>query len=182
MKVPSLSFASMTKGIEIDDKVGLVITDPNVQKKYKGLLADIILQILRIPFGHHMSLKVKIFEPKSLMDRFLNCFDTINHYILSAADANVSPIERMKYVMTSIISCLYLTVQQLKPFNPFLFFSFQGKMPCGAKVYVEQVTHTPLASRIYIIYLRNLWLFVLFCPVGRAGKCHVRSAEGPLCV
>ena len=45
----------------------------------------------------------------------------------------------------------YIFQQQLKPFNPFLGETFQGEFPDGTKVYCEQVTHSPLCCRFYVV-------------------------------
>ena len=148
---PDYTKNGIYKGIRIDDKNGLVITDPNVTKKYSGLVSNIILQILKVPFGHHISLQVKMFEPKTLIERLTNLFSFANKYLIKASDKNLSYIERFKLVLTFGFCGLYIPAQQLKPFNPFLGETFQGEFPDGTKVYCEQVTHSPLCCRFYVI-------------------------------
>ena len=149
---PDYTKNGIYKGIRIDDKNGLVITDPNVTKKYSGLVSNIILQILKVPFGHHISLQVKMFEPKTLIERLTNLFSFANKYLIKASDKNLSYIERFKLVLTFGFCGLYIPAQQLKPFNPFLGETFQGEFPDGTKVYCEQVTHSPLCCRFYVVY------------------------------
>jgi hypothetical protein len=151
-KEPDYTLKGIYKGIEINDKVGLVIVDPNVKKKYSGLVADIIIQLLKVPFGHHMCLNVKIFEPKCLEERLTNVFSYANRYLIPANDPSLSPYDRFKSVITFIMSGMYIPAQQLKPFNPYLGETFQGELPNGAKIYVEQVTHKPLCARFYMFY------------------------------
>ena len=151
-KEPDYTLNGIYKGIEINDKVGLVIVDPNVKKKYSGLVADIIIQLLKVPFGHHMCLNVKIFEPKCLEERLTNVFSYANRYLIPASEPSLTPYDRFKSVITFIMSGMYIPAQQLKPFNPYLGETFQGELPNGAKVYVEQVTHKPLCARFYMFY------------------------------
>ena len=151
-KEPDYTMNGIYKGIEINPKVGLVIVDPNVKKKYSGLVADIIIQLLKVPFGHHMCLNVKIFEPKCLEERFTNVFSYANRYLIPASDPSLSTYDRFKGVITFIMSGMYIPAQQLKPFNPYLGETFQGELPNGAKVYVEQVTHKPLCARFYMFF------------------------------
>ena len=151
-KEPDYSKEGIYKGIKLDDKLGLVITDKNVLAKYSGLLKDMIWQILKVPFGHHISLKIKMFEPKTLIERVTNIFSYANKYLIPASNKNLNNIERFNLVLTFAFSGLYIPAQQLKPFNPFLGETFQGEFPNGGKIYVEQVTHSPLAMRFYIIY------------------------------
>ena len=49
------TFKAIFNGIDINDKSGLVISDPKLKKKFSGLVKDIIFQILQVPFGHHIS-------------------------------------------------------------------------------------------------------------------------------
>ena len=161
-KDPDYTLKGIYGGIEINDKVGLVIIDPKVKKKYSGLVADIIIQLLKVPFGHHMSLNVKIFEPKCLEERLTNVFSYANKYLIPASEPSLSSYERFKLVITFIMSGLYIPAQQLKPFNPFLGETFQGELPNGAKVYVEQVTHKPLCARFYMFYKKIYKLYGYF--------------------
>ena len=155
-KEPDYSKEGIYKGIKIDNKNGLVVIDKVVLKKYSGLLKNMIWQILKVPFGHHISLQIKMFEPKTLIERVTNIFSYANKYLIPASNKNISSYERFKLVLTFALSGLYIPAQQLKPFNPFLGETFQGEYPNGAKVYVEQVTHTPLAMRFYITY-KNIY-------------------------
>ena len=159
---PDYSLNGIYKGIEINPKVGLVIVDPNVKKKYQGLVADIIIQLLKVPFGHHMCLNVRIFEPKCLEERLTNVFSYANKYLLMANDPQLDPYERFKIVITFIFSGLYIPAQQLKPFNPYVGETFQGELPNGAKVYCEQVTHKPLCIRFYMFYKTEYKLYGYF--------------------
>ena len=150
---PDYSLDGIYKGIQINPKVGLVIIDPKVKKKYSGLVADIIIQLLKVPFGHHMCLNVRIFEPKCLEERATNVFSFANKYLIMGSNPSIDPYERFKLVITFIMSGLYIPAQQLKPFNPYLGETFQGELPNGAKIYCEQVTHKPLCVRFYMFYL-----------------------------
>ncbi len=156
LRIPDYTKEGIYKGIKIDNKNGLVIIDPNVTKKYSGLITNMIWQILKVPFGHTISLQIKMFEPKCLMERFTNVFSLINYFLIPASNPKISPLERFKLITTFGISGLYIPVQQLKPFNPTLGETFQAELSNGTKLYVEQVSHIPLASRFYIIY-QNLY-------------------------
>ena len=149
---PDYTLNGIYKGIEINPKVGLVIVDPDVKRKYSGIVADIIIQLLKVPFGHHMCLNVRIFEPKCLEERLTNVFSYANKYLIMANDPLMDPYERFKTVITFIMSGLYIPSQQLKPFNPYVGETFQGELPNGAKIYCEQVTHKPLCVRFYMYY------------------------------
>ena len=167
-KEPDYTLNGIYKGIQINNKVGLVIVDPVVKKKYSGLVTDIIIQLLKVPFGHHMCLNVRIFEPKCLEERFTNVFSYANKYLIAGSDPNMDPYERFKTVIAFIFSGLYIPAQQLKPFNPYVGETFQGELPNGAKVYCEQVTHKPLCIRFYMFF-KNVYKFYGYF------NCSVRS-------
>ena len=167
-KEPDYSLKGIYRGIEINPKVGLVIVDPVVRQKYHGIVLDIILQLLKVPFGHHMCLNVRIFEPKCLEERFTNVFSYANKYLIMASDPLIDTYERFKLTITFIFAGLYIPCQQLKPFNPYLGETFQGELPNGAKIYCEQVTHKPLCVRFYMFYKTVYKFYGYF-------NCSVRS-------
>ena len=184
-KEPDYSLAGIYKGIQINPKVGLVIVDPKVKKKYSGLVADIIIQLLKVPFGHHMCLNVRIFEPKCLEERATNVFSYANKYLIMGSNPSIDPYERFKLVITFIMSGLYIPAQQLKPFNPYLGETFQGELPNGAKIYAEQVTHKPLCVRFYMFYKRVYKLYGYFNFSVRSeglGSTMYVCQQGPLTV
>ena len=154
-KPADVSFKSIYSGIYINNKSGIVITDPVVKKKFSGLIKDIIFQILKVPFGHHISLNIKIFEPKTILERYTSIFSYANIYLLPASDPKIIPYERLKSVIIFLCGGLYIASQQLKPFNPFVGETYQGELPNGAKLYVENVTHKPLVARFLLIYKKK---------------------------
>ena len=146
------SLKAVFEGIYINDKLGLVITDPVVKKKFSGLIKDIIVQILKVPFGHHISLNVKIFEPKTILERYTDTFSYANTFLIPASNPKLTPYERFKLVIAFEFAGIYIACNQLKPFNPFVGETYQGELPNGAKLYVENVTHKPLVARFLLIY------------------------------
>ena len=149
------SIKALFDGIEINDKSGFVITDPVVKKKFSGLIKDIIIQLLQVPLGHHISLNVKIFEPKTVLERYISIFSYANIFLLPASNSNLTSYERFKLIITFQLAGMHVGCQQLKPFNPFMGETFQGELPNGAKIYVENVTHKPLVARFLIIYKKK---------------------------
>ena len=149
------SFKSIFSGIYINDKLGLVISDPIVKKKFSGLVKDIIFQVLQVPFGHHISLNVKIFEPKTILERYTSSFSYANTFLLQASDSKLTPYERFKLIITFQFAGMYIGCQQLKPFNPFVGETYQGEFPNGAKLYVESISQKPLLARFLLIYKKK---------------------------
>ena len=149
----NLSKSEVLKGILIKDDVGLLLVDPLVCKKFSGMLGDLIKQILKVFFGHKISLNVKLFQPLSLSQTLLNYFSFIPKFILPAVNPNLTPLDRMKLVISLGISGLYMNAQQLKPFNPLISETFQGIFDVKEKieVYSEQTSNYPTLTRYYIL-------------------------------
>lgn len=148
-----LSKSEVLKGILIKDDVGLLLVDPLVCKKFSGMLGDLIKQILKVFFGHKISLNVKLFQPLSLSQTLLNYFSFIPKFILPAVNPSLTPLDRMKLVISLGISGLYMNAQQLKPFNPLISETFQGIFDVKEKieVYSEQTSNYPTLTRYYIL-------------------------------
>ena len=155
-KSKDLSKGEVLKGILIRDDVGLLLVDPFVCNKFSGMLGDLIKQILKVVFGHKISLNVKLFQPLSLSQTLLNYFSFIPKYILPSLNPELSPISRMKYAISLGISGLYMNAMQLKPFNPLISETFQGIFDLEDKenkieVYSEQTSNYPTLTRYYIL-------------------------------
>ena len=148
-----LSKNEVLKGILIKDDVGLLLVDPLVCNKFSGMLGDLIKQILKVFFGHKISLNVKLFQPLSLSQTLLNYFSFIPKFILPAVNPSLTPLDRMKLVISLGISGLYMNAQQLKPFNPLISETFQGIFDVKEKieVYSEQTSNYPTLTRYYIL-------------------------------
>ena len=148
-----LSKSEVLKGILIKDDVGLLLVDPLVCNKFSGMLGDLIKQILKVFFGHKISLNVKLFQPLSLSQTLLNYFSFIPKFILPAVNPSLTPLDRMKLVISLGISGLYMNAQQLKPFNPLISETFQGIFDVKEKieVYSEQTSNYPTLTRYYIL-------------------------------
>ena len=155
-KSKDLSKEVVLKGILIKEDVGLLLVDPLVCNKFSGMLGDLIKQILKVVFGHKISLNVKLFQPLSLSQTLLNYFSFIPKYILPCVNNDISPLDRMKYVISFGISGLYMNAMQLKPFNPLISETFQGIFDIEDKenkieVYSEQTSNYPTLTRYYIL-------------------------------
>ena len=155
-KSKDLSKEEVLKGILIKEDVGLLLVDPLVCNKFSGMLGDLIKQILKVVFGHKISLNVKLFQPLSLSQTLLNYFSFIPKYILPCVNNDISPLDRMKYVISFGISGLYMNAMQLKPFNPLISETFQGIFDIEDKenkieVYSEQTSNYPTLTRYYIL-------------------------------
>lgn len=148
---PDYSKDSILNGNVIDDKHGLLLVDKEIMKKFRGIIGDLITQIIKAAFGVKISMKVKFFEPKSTLQRIADYWSFAPVYLNKAADPSLTPLERIKHVITFAVSGLYISTKSLKPFNPVVGETFEGEFENGAKVYLEQVSGSPVISRFLII-------------------------------
>jgi hypothetical protein len=146
---PNLTKEEILYGMIVDDKKGLLLVDRNIMKKFRGIISDMIKQILSV-WLRPISLKVVLFEPKSILHRISEYWSFAPQFLNKAALAD-SALERMKYVIAFAIGGLYIPTKQLKPFNPLIGETFQGEFENGAKVYVEHISHYPNYARFLII-------------------------------
>jgi len=185
LKPVELTFDYCFEGIEINDKLGAVVKDPIIKKKFAGLVKDIIFQLLKVPFGHHISLNVKIFEPKTVLERYSSIFSYVNVILLPVCEPKIEPYERFRAAISFLVGGMHIGCQQLKPFNPFDGETFQGELPNGAKIYVENVTHKPLVARFYIIYKKKYEIsgyWDLAVVAKNLGNEMLIQQRGPICI
>jgi hypothetical protein len=146
---PSLTKESILEGMVINDKIGLVLVDKHICSKFKGIVSNMISQMLSAIFmGKPISLLVRLFEPKSTLQRITDYWSFAPIFLKQAVNNN--PLERMKKVITFAVAGLYIPTKQLKPFNPMIGETFQGKFENGMFVYVEHISHYPTMSQFYL--------------------------------
>ena len=126
LRKPDLSKKGYLEGVVIDNKKGLLLVSEEISQKFKGILVDLIAQLLKVISGHKISMKVRLFQPRSLTQTYSYYWMNLPKFIPKCTDANMTPLERMKNVMAFAISGLYLGSMALKPFNPLISETFQG--------------------------------------------------------
>lgn len=79
---------------------------------------------------------------------------------LEAASKTGDHLERVKLVLSGVISNLALNVSKMKgkgPLNPMLGETFQARLSNGTMIYVEQVSMHPHTTLIYVVGPDNLY-------------------------
>jgi len=104
----------------------------------------------------NISLPVRIFEARSFLERITDtwCYAPL---FLRRASLACEPIERLKWVVTFVISGLHRGVKQMKPFNPILGETWQAKYRDGTQLYFEQTSHHPPISSFQVFGPNNLY-------------------------
>jgi hypothetical protein len=133
---------------------GLKLIDKEIAKKQGGVLKDVLksagAKILEGKSAVSLSLPVRIFEPRSMLERFVDLFLYAPTFLNAAADAT-DPVERMKYVMTFAVAGLHHGVGQMKPFNPILGETYQAVLNDGTEVCCEHTSHHPPISNFQLL-------------------------------
>lgn len=78
----------------------------------------------------HISLPIKIFEPRSSIQRIVDMWSFAPKFLKQAADTK-DHLERFKQVIAFAMSGLYICTSQYKPFNPILGETLQGEFRDG---------------------------------------------------
>lgn len=78
----------------------------------------------------HISLPIKIFEPRSSIQRIVDYWSFLPK-VLEEASKIDDHLERFKRVLSLAISSCYICTSQFKPFNPLLGETFQGTLQDG---------------------------------------------------
>lgn len=105
-----------------------------------------------------ISLPVRIFEKRSAIERICDLWATGPIYLNKAAKAN-SSFEKMKHVITFVISSAYGVVDMRKPFNPIIGETFEGYWPDGTWIYLEHISHHPPISSFLVENVGVYWLY-----------------------
>jgi len=96
----------------------------------------------------NVSLPIRIFEPRSFLEKTANDFSN-TPYFLEKAQACSDPLQRFKWISTWQVATLHLEPQMMKPFNPILGETFQGSFG-NYEVILEQISHHPPISAFQI--------------------------------
>eukprot|EP01103_Thecamoeba_quadrilineata_P019714 TRINITY_DN8109_c0_g1_i1.p1 TRINITY_DN8109_c0_g1~~TRINITY_DN8109_c0_g1_i1.p1 ORF type:complete len:366 (-),score=67.74 TRINITY_DN8109_c0_g1_i1:58-1155(-) len=128
---------------------GYKFSDEEEIARQRGVVWDVLKQLgNNLTQGHNIiniSLPVKIFEPRSYLERLVDawCYAPI---FLNKAAYSEDPVEKMKQVICFAIAGFSNTCGQRKPFNPILGETFQAHFEDGTEILCEQTSHHPPVS------------------------------------
>jgi hypothetical protein len=150
------------KGLEFNNDGFLQCTDKEMLERSKGLVSYVVKEVAKCFLTGRgvvgISLPVRIFEPRSALERVLDGFSFAPEYLTKACKTKDSLL-RMKYVIAFVVSGQYMRANQFKPFNPLLGETMEGKFKDGTKIFMEHTCHHPPISN-----------FLLEGPAGSAYK------------
>lgn len=152
----SLNKNDILKGLEITLAGELKLIELEILKNQKGIIMEILQSLVKsIAEGRGVvgvSLPVRIFEPRSLLERVCDWWTFMPNYIIPAVKLQ-NPVERMKQVIAMAIGGLYVSAKQLKPFNPLLGETFQAIFPeHNININLEHTSHHPPIANFYVTH------------------------------
>lgn len=139
--------------IKRTDDGELKLVNQEVIDSQKGILGEVIKKAMVSIFTGQgmvgMSLPVRIFEPRSTMQRIADNMVYIPNYLKRANEAT-NPTERAKLCITGLVSGICMSPSMQKPFNPYLGETLEAEFPDKSKVYMEHTSHHPPISNFYV--------------------------------
>lgn len=127
------------------DTAALAYLNDEVMKSQRGVIFYLAKKIgVNLLTGKsimNISLPIKIFEPRSMLEKVACDFRFAPYYFAKALQVQ-DPVERMKIIATYYIASLQIEPQMKKPFNPILGETFQATIG-DYEIAVEQISHHP---------------------------------------
>ena len=169
----------------------LKLINKDIIESQSGIFGEVVKRAMKVIFTGQglvaMSLPVKIFEPRSTMQRIADNMCYIPTYMKLANDTK-DPVERAKYCITSFISGLCMSPSMRKPFNPYLGETMEAVYSDGSKLYMEHTSHHPPISNFFIdtVYGATIWgryeqvasMSTNSMEIIYRGPFHVRFSDG----
>jgi len=144
----------------IKDYYGVYCLNQEVIDKQSGIIKEVVTQLTKCLWSGtamSLSLPIRIFEPRSMLERYTDWFSFAPD-LLSKAGTCKDKIEAFKYVILFSLSALFRSSEQLKPLNPMLGETYECEWEDGSKFYLEHTCHTPPISHFYIKSSKNLFI------------------------
>jgi len=148
------------KDFLIKDNSGVYSLKQEIVDRQGGVIKDLINQLTKsVVQQKHVtiSLPIRIFEPRSMLERYTDWFAFAPDILEKAAKCEDN-LETFKYVIIFSLSAIFRSTEQLKPLNPLLGETYQCEWEDGSKFYIEHISHDPPISRIYITSSKNLFI------------------------
>jgi len=153
------------KNLQLQNDGKILCKDQTFLDRQKDIILDLMKQtaknILKGREVVEVSLPVRIFEPRSALERFLDIFAYAPYYMTRARETG-DTLQKFKQIIAFATAGLHLSVSQLKPFNPIIGETFQGFYPQtdksdGAKIYCEHTQINPSMTHFLIEEIEGRW-------------------------
>lgn len=144
------------------DNEGIKCNDEEIVNKQSGIINEVVKQLTTNMIKGlgitSLSLPIKVFEPKTQLERNIEWW-AYAPIFLKQAGKEIDSIKCLKDITKFVLSALYLSTEQLKPFNPYLGETYQAVFDDGSQVYLEHTSHTPCISNYYLTDIDKNYVF-----------------------
>lgn len=159
----------------ISEKDGVCCKDEEVVKRQSGIFTEMAKQLTKGLLGSgtiSISLPIRIFEPRSMLERYTDWWCNAPIY-LKKAGRTKDKLEAFKNVITFALSSIFSSTGQMKPFNPLLGETFEGEFEDKTKIYMEHTSHTPCISNFLIVDSDDLYKMHGYCDINVEGMMKI---------
>ena len=148
-----------------EDDGRLKLIDEEIRKSQSGIIMDVLKQAgMSVLEGKGMvgvSLPVRIFEPRSTIERVTDVWGYAPYFLNKAAE-NGNPVERVKATLAMMVAAFPFMLSQWKPFNPILGETYSAVLEDGTTIECEHTSHHPPVTNYYIT-LKKCKIYGSFC-------------------
>jgi hypothetical protein len=159
------------EGYQVKDNEGVFCKNEDIVKRQSGIFSEVAKQIAKGLFKSgviSISLPIRIFEPRSMLERYTDWW-SFAPLLLRKAASQKDILEAFKNVICFSLSAMFLSTGQMKPFNPLLGESFEATFEDGTRIYLEHTSHTPCISNYLITDPDNMYRYSGYCDISVEG-------------
>lgn len=164
------------QAFKINNNGYLECTDEKIIEGNKGVIPYVLKQMAKNVLSGKsivaISLPVRIFQQKSLLERILDACSFVPTYCSKACKAT-NELDRMKYLICLIVAGMFVSADLRKPFNPILGETLEGYFKDGTRIYMEHTSHHPPISS-YLIEGPKEYAFKMYGAV--EFKANIKNA------
>ncbi len=143
----------LLENFSLEKNGSLKLKDEDIKERQRGIITDVLKNLkTNIISGKSivgLSMPVRIFEPRSQIERVTDAMRFYPYYLGKASKIK-DPVERIKFIHQGMFSALFQCLGQLKPFNPLLGETFQAKLDKDTIINAEHISHHPPISCYYV--------------------------------
>ena len=130
-----------SENITRHEKGGVLFSDHTGETR--KVIKETVKIILKSLLGGPISLPIRVYEPRSFLERLTDTWLHFSDYFDAAAQTE-DALQRFGKVLAGALSGFYAAfLNQKQPLNPTLGETAALRLPCGLRCFMEQVSHHP---------------------------------------
>lgn len=149
----NMSMERRLEDFELESNNNLKLVNKEIISAQKKVLPSILKQLATKVWNMKkivgMSLKIDIFQPRSMIERTPEMFRFFPYYCEKACETE-SVSERVRLVTCALVGSMQYQLDQWKPFNPILGETYQAKLGQHTDLSMEHICHHPAISQFLV--------------------------------